>query len=130
MDDVNKFIYHFLSVTLFAIAVAFTFNLARTYNSLVYGLEQTQVDDPMYQDVTGNIDIISYGELIAILSNQLEHNIRIIDEKNVNELIISKFSHDASKIDGYNVPETDYRRTYDYDKNGNISGVIYTSVDQ
>lgn len=123
MDDVNKFIYHFLSVTLFAIAVAFTFNLARTYNSLVYGLEQTQVDDPMYQDVTGNIDIISYGELIAILSNQLEHNIRI------NELTISKFSHDTSKIDGYNAPKTDYRRTYDYDKNGNISGVIYTSVD-
>lgn len=122
MDNVNKLLYHVLSVALFGFAIFFLTYIATSYNKVIKSSKEALSDNNIYQQVIPDKDIVSYGELIASLCVNLEYNVRI------DEILIFKNTHNPGKIIGYDITETNYLRSYTYNDNGEILCVIYTSI--
>ncbi len=80
-------------------------------------------DEEIYRQYSDNImEEISFAEMISILMNELEYDIEI------NGALIRVSEHDIDKIDNYSLTVGPYLKQYQYDENGNILLIIYTSV--
>ncbi len=79
-------------------------------------------DEELYQQYYAeDIKIVAYAELVASLLNDLEYDI-VIDGQ-----LIKRNEHDIDKISGYSLEDGEYRKEYQYDENGNIILITYTS---
>jgi hypothetical protein len=74
---------------------------------------------PQYNQI--DLEEISYAELIATLLDRLEYDIV------VDGVLINHTEHDMDKISEYNLNQGMYLKEYQYDENGNIILITYTS---
>lgn len=123
MGNVIKFMEQYLSAIVFLIAVSlllFQTNIClETIQINKDALSSDIIYEQLYEIET---DSITYSELIATLFYELEYDIQI------NSQLISKYDHLDISLLSYNIPKTMYIRSYAYDNSGNITRVIYQSV--
>ncbi len=120
MENVNKLLYHFMSVVIFAVGVYLLIHMSASYNNVIKASKQALKTDIIYQEEISNEDIISYGKLIATLCMPLEYDIQI------DGFMIYKNTHETYNIPEYNIIKSDYKRSYRYDDNGKLICIVYT----
>ena len=120
MEDSSKIIYIAFSTIFFCICALFLIRSYRTYTTSLATARQSLKEDVAYQQKNIDDGAISYSELVATLFVPLDYDICI------NGLNIGKGEHDTSQIEGYLIPVRDYKKSYEYDTDGNIQRVIYT----
>lgn len=120
MDQINKIIKTSCAVLIFCIGLWLMFNQTRAYMKVLSKARETIKEDVVYQQQnTDNRQIVSYGELVALLLEPLDYDIRI-DERN-----ISKSEHNKAMIHSYGIMQGNYIKSYEYDNEGNICRIIY-----
>jgi hypothetical protein len=79
-------------------------------------------DEQLYQQYyTEDIEEVSYTELVATLLTTLEYDI-VIDA-----VMIKRIEYSIDNLEGYNLRKGNYQKQYQYDENGNIQLITYTS---
>ncbi len=125
MLRVNNIIYIAFSAILFCIGVYFLLTNAAEYrNTLIVLRERYKEQELLEQENRDNLEIIAYGELIATLYNELDYNIRI------NDVFIERNSYDPEDIQKYEFVNSDYKKTYTYNDNGEILYITYTEMNR
>ena len=123
MESVTKFMEQYLSAIVFLIAASLLLFQTNISLKAIKMFKDTLSSEIMYeQQYDIEMDSITYTELIATLFYDLEYDIQI------NSQLISKYDHLDIDLIGYNIPKTMYIRSYAYDNRGNITRVIYHSV--
>jgi hypothetical protein len=74
------------------------------------------------QENRDNLDIITYGELIATLYNELDYNIKI------NDIVIERNSYDPEDLQNNEIVNANYKKSYMYNNNGEIIFITYTEI--
>lgn len=123
MLKVNNIIYLAFSAFIFCIGVYLLLSNAAEYRKTLTILRESYKEQEMLeQENRDNLDIISYGELIATLYNELDYNMKI------NDIVIERNSYDPEDIQNYEIVNANYKKSYMYNDNGEIIFITYTEI--
>lgn len=123
MSKVNNIIYIAFSAFIFCIGAYLLLNNAAEYRKTLHILRENYKDQEILeQENRDTLDIISCGELMATLYNELDYNIKI------NDVLIERNSYDPEDIQNYEISSTNYKKTYTYNDNGEIILITYTEI--
>lgn len=124
MDNVTKLLHLAFAAMVFCIGAVCLFFETRTYSSSLAGVRELYKDDKegYMQYNEKEIMIVPYSKLVAILMQPLEYDI-MIDGK-----LIDKDSHTADQIYSYGIQQINYRKTYQYDAEGDVNLIVYTGM--
>jgi len=124
MTDVTKLIRMFFSTLLFVLGLfLFMKEILEIDTSITAIREGWKAEDTVfYEQYIEEEDVISNAKLIASLFHELEYDIE------VNGYLIRKQEHKAEKIMDYKIEATEYRKSYQYNTEGNIERIQYTSI--
>lgn len=124
MDIVYQYIERIASTIVFILAcyvlAGFTKNCFTLLRESRLQLQQPAVNEQLYEIEE---DIVSSSELKAALFYELEFDVQIDD------ILISKQEHTVQMIESYQNKSIRYKRSYAYDSRGNITRVIYISLE-
>lgn len=124
MEQTTKILYIAFHSILFSLGLLFLITITKSYHSLVKATKATISEEVLYQQYhVMDKRTISQAEIIATLFQPLEYDIKIDD------LLIRKSNHTIDHISSYNIKETIYNQTYQYDQAGNIIMIIYQSCE-
>ena len=123
MLKVNNIIYLAFSAFIFCIGVYLLLSNAAEYRKTLTILRESYKEQEMLeQENRDHLDIISYGELIATLYNELDYNIKI------NDIVIERNSYDPEDLQNYEIVNANYKKSYMYNDNGEIIFITYTEI--
>ena len=123
MFKVNNIIYLAFSAFIFCIGVYLLLSNAVEYRKTLTILRLSYKEqEVLEQENRDNLDIISYGELIATLYNELDYNIKI------NDIVIERNSYDPEDLQNYEIVNANYKKSYMYNDNGEIIFITYTEI--
>ncbi|MDF2845408.1 MAG: hypothetical protein K0R00_3834 [Herbinix sp.] len=123
MFKVNNMIYLAFSAFIFCIGVYLLLNNAIEYRKTLTILRESYKEqEVLEQENRDNLDIITYGELIATLYNELDYNIKI------NDIVIERNSYDPEELQNYEIVNANYKKSYMYNNNGEIIFITYTEI--
>ena len=123
MLKVNNIIYLAFSAFIFCICVYLLLSNAAEYRKTLTILRESYKEQEMLeQENRDHLDIISYGELIATLYNELDYNIKI------NDIVIERNSYDPEELQNYEIVNANYKKSYMYNDNGEIIFITYTEI--
>lgn len=123
MFKVNNIIYLAFSAFIFCIGVYLLLSNAAEYRKTLTILRESYKEqEVLEQENRDNLDIISYGELIATLYNELDYNIKI------NDIVIERNSYDPEDLQNYEIVNANYKKSYMYNDNGEIIFITYTEI--
>ncbi len=123
MLKVNNIIYLAFSAFIFCIGVYSLLSNAAEYRKTLTILRESYKEQEMLeQENRDHLDIISYGELIATLYNELDYNIKI------NDIVIERNSYDPEELQNYEIVNANYKKSYMYNDNGEIIFITYTEI--
>lgn len=123
MDHAKELMIQAVSAIIFCIAVALLFRQVKNYTQLLSEVKNHyQNTEALYQSEYFGSEVTTYAQLIASLSHPLEYDLEI------NGVLISKYEHTTDQISEYHIANTNYRKSYFYDFNGNVTRIIYQSV--
>lgn len=123
MEQINKLFYLLFSIILFCIGLALLIFEDKSYHNSLTTIRDGAKEAPLYEQYNreeGNK--VTYGWLIASLMYPLDIDIVI------NDCVIRAAEHDAGKIEGYSISQTNFEKNYIYDEEGNITMVTYKSI--
>lgn len=120
MENTIKFIKIACAGIIFCIALfCFIYGISMYNKSVATVREKIKDDKILYQQYYSDEAIITYSKLIAVLFQELEHDIEI------DGFLISKYEHQAENILDYKIEVTSYRKRYVYSASEKISRIIY-----
>lgn len=123
MSKVNNIIYITFSAFLFCIGVYLLLNNAAEYQKTITMIRLSNKEQEILeQENRHSMDIVSYGELIATLYNELDYNIKI------NDVVIERASYDPEDIQNYDIVTSYYKKSYIYNDNGDILFITYSEI--
>ncbi len=123
MFKVNNMIYLAFSAFIFCIGVYLLLNNAIEYRKTLTILRESYKEqEVLEQENRDNLDIITYGELIATLYNELDYNIKI------NDIVIERNSYDPEDLQNNEIVNANYKKSYMYNNNGEIIFITYTEI--
>ncbi len=123
MFKVNNMIYLAFSAFIFCIGVYLLLNNAIEYRKTLTILRESYKEqEVLEQENRDNVDIITYGELIATLYNELDYNIKI------NDIVIERNSYDPEDLQNNEIVNANYKKSYMYNNNGEIIFITYTEI--
>lgn len=124
MDIVYQYIERIVGTIVFILAcyvlVGFTKNYFTLLRESRIQLQQPAINEQLYEIEE---DIVSSSELKATLFYELEFDVQIDD------ILISRQEHTVQMIESYQIRSIRYKRSYAYDIWGNITRVIYISLE-
>ena len=122
MDHITQLLRQAMALIVFCIAVSILFLEYHNYCYLLKvvgnNINEKIVFEQQY-DKTNNL--VTSGELIALLCDKLEYDIEI------DELLVSHYVHNKDSILTYQITDNEYIKSYVYDDNGDITRIIYNS---
>jgi hypothetical protein len=111
------------STSLFCVAVALLVYSSTLYTDTLSNVRNSYKDREVYQQYNANdSETVPYAELIATLCGKQEFDTVI------NGIIISKNTFDPESIKTYDIPNINYKKSYVYDNDGNITEIKYTGI--
>ncbi|MFT4145750.1 MAG: hypothetical protein QM644_14955 [Mobilitalea sp.] len=123
MSKVNHIIDIAFSAIIFCLGAYLLLNNAAEYqNTLVILRENYKDQEILEQENRESLDIVSYGELVATLYNELDYNIKI------NNVLIERNSYDPEDIQNYEISKSNYKKNYTYNDNGEILLITYAEI--
>ena len=127
MEVTNRLLFMAFSVIVFCIAVFFLIAESHQYRTTLSNIRNSYKDANLYEQFnTNDEEIVPYAKLMVSMFDTLEYDITIIDtDKNME---IDKNNYDPNDIDLYNVKETSYQKRYVYDRDGDITRIVYTEI--
>lgn len=125
MENAKELIIQSISVILFVFAVTMLLGQVEEYRHTLQIVKKNyQQTNEALQTGADNAPVnISYEEVLSSLFCRLEYDVEI------NDLLISKYDHTIDLIDDYHIEHTDYIKSYFYDSNGDITRIIYKSIE-
>ena len=123
MENWKELVYQSVSATIFCIAVTLLLHQYVSYTKL---LEQLKCRNQplLYQQNKSEVNpFVSYAELIATLVQPLEYDMEI------DQVLISKYEHTPDQIQSYEIKKTNYVKSYAYDGNGEVTRILYESIE-
>ena len=112
-----------LGIILFCIGIFLLINGSKNYSQAVDKVRSDiKDDDVLYQQFITEEGITTYAEIIGMLLQQLEYDIKI------NNLEIDKSTHSPEKIQSYNIAKAEYKKEYLYDNRGNIYKIVFSKI--
>jgi len=124
MNHSNELLHQVFAVFLFCIAVSALFYQYHNYLAALNSSTEILNDKIMYEQYNNKEEnIYTKGEIIAFLLNQLEYDVEI------DGLFISKSENLKENISAYSIRDNSFGKSYVYDKDGKISRIIFTSMD-
>jgi hypothetical protein len=122
MENISELLHQVFAVLVFCAAVFLLFMEFRNYESVLLHTKFIFEEKIVYeQDNESEERPIKKGEIIASLFLQQEHDMEI------NGYLISKTQNTKDLLLSYNIPNTDYVKSYAYDNSGTITRIIYSS---
>lgn len=126
MQNLTKLLEMLVYLILFCMAVTILLFQNRFFNTLTAAVKnEINSPDIFYEKERPADEIsddgVSYAELITALFGELSYDVQI------NLITIEKESYNYREFDFSKIPQTKYRKSYQYDTFGNIRKVIYTS---
>lgn len=121
--NIIEWILNSLGTILFCTGLSLFILMADQSEKLFKSIAQSKKETIVYETYKEPEEIvITYAQVIATLFTTIDYDIQIDD------LYISRVDYDGmdSKI---NIKETDYKRSYVYDGIGNITKVVYQSIE-
>jgi hypothetical protein len=121
MSNALKLLRLTFSVIVFCTGVLLLIHSATVYNEALNVTRDNYKDKQIYQLYNDkDMEVVSYAELIATLCNSLEYDIAI------DGASIDKDNFKLENVQNYNIRNTNYNKSYEYDDYGIINIVIYT----
>ncbi len=121
MSDINKLFRMAISALVFCTGLYVLLHQSKTYMVMLNTTREFLKESEVYrQSLAADRETITYAELIAALLHPLEYDILI------DGILIRKDVHSLDKVAGYGIHRNDYKRSYIYDINGNVTRIVYT----
>ena len=124
MENIKEFLVKVSGIFVFCIGASLLLTSYKALSKFIT-LAKNQINDQnvLFEQYITEIeeDHVTYAEIIATLSHELEYDIKI------DQLIIKKVTHKAEDFDFSKIPNNDFKKSYTLDAHGNIIMVIYQS---
>ncbi|HCM13654.1 MAG TPA: hypothetical protein DHW85_10800 [Lachnospiraceae bacterium] len=124
MTDITKLIRMFFSTLLFILGVFLFMKEILAVDTSISAIRKgwKEEETVFYEQYIPDEDVIPCAKLIASLFHEQEYDIEI------NGCLIRRQEHKVGKIMGYGIEDTEYKKSYQYDIEGNIERIQYTPV--
>ena len=123
MDHIGNFLYQSFGILLFSMGVTLLLmndkEFYRIYDKAILEYQNSPIVSQGMMEEGEEVRYYSKGYIIALLLEPLEYDIQI------NQYIINKHFHDTSKIHNYIIVDDWFKKTYQYDNEGNIERIIF-----
>ena len=124
MENITDFLEKAAFILVFCLAGTLLFNENKVLNErITYIKTDITKQETVYMQPLQNIpnEKVTYQELIGTLMGNLDYDIQI------NQMTIDNDLFNYQDFDLSSIPKNNYIKTYEYDSNGNIVKVVYTS---
>lgn len=123
MDNINKLLYQAFAILIFCLSINILFTLYKNYGDFLNVSSKILSEDIAFEQ-TNTLEKIIYtkGEIILMLLNKLDYDVQI------DLILISKSENIKENITDFNILDKNYTKSYAYDNKGNITRIIFQSI--
>lgn len=123
MDNINKLLYQAFTILIFCLSINILFTLNKNYGDFLNASSKILSEDIAFEQ-TNTLEKIIYtkGEIILMLLNKLDYDVQI------DLILISKSENIKENITDFNILDKNYTKSYAYDNKGNITRIIFQSI--